>query len=237
MATLVLLRHGESAWNATGRFTGWVDVPLTSVGRAQASRSGELLAQAGLLPDEVHTSVLRRAVVTGALALRASGRPQVPTGRTWRLNERCYGALQGERRGLVRARHGERQFALWRRSYDAAPPALEPGSRWDVSADPRYAGLPVPLTESLADVVARLLPYWFEVVAPTLRAGCTVLDEELAPVVRGGRYLDPALAQLAAVEVANQGRPDPPARQQPDQASSTGLLVRPKGELRPTMGR
>ena len=177
MPTLVLLRHGESAWNSENRFTGWVDVELTPAGEEQARLSGRLLRDAGLLPDVVHTSVLTRAVRTGTLVLEAAGRPLTPVRSDWRLNERCYGALQGEDRRTVRARYGQEQYLRWRRSYDAAPPPIEPGSRWDVSDDPRYvrAGIPVPGTESLADVAARLLPYWQESVVPDLRSGQGVL--------------------------------------------------------------
>jgi 2,3-bisphosphoglycerate-dependent phosphoglycerate mutase len=178
MPSLILLRHGESAWNSQNRFTGWVDVELTARGEAQARRSGELLRDSGLLPGVVHTSVLTRAVRTGALAVGAAGVAHVPAHHDWRLNERCYGALQGKDRKAVRAEYGERQFQQWRRSYDVAPPPLEPGSEWDVSADPRYAALPpgaVPRTESLADVVARLLPYWYDAIVRSLRAREPVL--------------------------------------------------------------
>ncbi len=177
MPSLVLLRHGESAWNAEDRFTGWVDVDLTRAGEQEARRSGRLLAQAALLPRVVHTSVLTRAVRTSVLLLEAAGRPQTPVQRHWRLNERCYGVLQGEHRRTVLARYGDEQFRSWRRSYDGAPPAMEPGSRWDVSNDPRYGdiGVPVPRTESLSDVVMRLLPYWQSAVIPDLRSTGAVL--------------------------------------------------------------
>ena len=177
MPSLVLLRHGESAWNAEDRFTGWVDVELTRAGEQEARRSGRRLAQAALLPQIVHTSVLARAVRTSVLLLEAAGRPSTPVKRHWRLNERCYGVLQGEQRSTVRARHGDERFRYWRRSFDGAPPALAQGSRWDVSDDPRYAdiGVPVPRTESLHDVVARLLPYWRDAVVPDLRSTGTVL--------------------------------------------------------------
>ena len=177
MATLVLLRHGESAWNSENRFTGWVDVPLTPAGEEQARHSGRLLEAAGLLPDVVHTSVLARAVGTATALLEEVQRPLVAVRQDWRLNERCYGALQGEDRNSVRERYGDEQYRLWRRSYDAAPPPVERGSRWDVTDDPRYvaADVPVPRTESLADVVARLLPYWYDAVVPDLRGGATVL--------------------------------------------------------------
>ena len=178
MPTLVLLRHGESAWNSRNLFTGWVDVDLTVRGEQQARHSGRRLREADLLPDVLHTSVLTRAIRSGALALEAAERGWIPAHRHWRLNERCYGALQGLDRKAVRERYGEEQFTQWRRSYEATPPPLAPGSEWDVSADPRYAGLPpalVPRTESLADVGARLLPYWYDAIVPDLRAGRTVL--------------------------------------------------------------
>lgn len=178
MPALVLLRHGESTWNAEDRFAGWVDVGLTPTGEAQARRSGAQLRAAGLLPSVLHTSVLTRAIRTGAVALAAAGRPDVPAHRHWRLNERCYGALQGRRRAEVKARYGDELYRQWRRGLDLAPPPLQPGSEWDTTTDPRYAHLPrhlVPATESLADVAARLLPCWHAVLAPDLRAGHTVL--------------------------------------------------------------
>jgi 2,3-bisphosphoglycerate-dependent phosphoglycerate mutase len=177
VATLILLRHGESEWNAENRFTGWVDVGLTRHGEGQARHSGRLLRERGLLPDAVHTSLLRRALRTSTLLLEAADAPGTPVRCDWRLNERCYGALQGQDRRSVRAQYGAEQFRLWRRSYDAAPPPVEPGSRWDVSRDPRYraAGVQVPRTESLADVVTRLLPYWNDAIVPDLRRGRTLL--------------------------------------------------------------
>ena len=178
MSTLVLLRHGESAWNATNPFTGWVDVDLTEKGEAQAVRGGRHLVAAGVLPTVVHTSVLRRAVRTANLALDAADRAWIPVTRHWRLNERHYGDLQGKDKKAVREQYGDELFLRWRRSYAEPPPPLAPGSPWDVSGDPRYAGLApevVPLTECLADVVVRLLPYWYDTVVPDLRAGHTVL--------------------------------------------------------------
>ena len=178
MATLVLLRHGESAWNLSNQFTGWVDVDLTEKGEEQARRGGELLREAGLLPTVVHTSVLTRAIRTANLALDELGRPWLPVHRHWRLNERHYGALQGKDKKQTLQEFGEEQFLLWRRSYDVPPPALEPGAEWDVADDPRYALLArdlVPRTECLADVVDRLLPYWYDRIVPDLRAGQTVL--------------------------------------------------------------
>lgn len=192
MPTLVLLRHGESAWNSANRFTGWVDVPLTPRGEAQARRSGELLRTGGLVPAAVHTSALSRAVRTAALALEAAGSTTAAVHHHWRLNERCYGALQGQDRRSVRARYGEEQYQLWRRSYDVAPPPLEPGSRWDTTSSPE-PGVVVPRTESLADVVRRLLPYWDGAIAPDLRTGRPVL------VVAHGNSLRALVAHLDAL--------------------------------------
>ncbi len=178
MATLVLLRHGESDWNSKNLFTGWVDVDLTAEGEAQARRGGELLAEHQLLPTVVHTSVMTRGIRTANLALDAAGRGWISVTRHWRLNERHYGALQGKDKKATLAEFGEEQFMLWRRSYDVPPPPIEAGSEWDVSGDPRYAALSrdvVPLTECLADVVERMLPYWYDAVVPDLRAGRTTL--------------------------------------------------------------
>jgi 2,3-bisphosphoglycerate-dependent phosphoglycerate mutase len=175
LGTLVLLRHGESEWNAKNLFTGWVDVPLTARGEREAVRCAELMCQAGLLPDVVHTSLLRRAISTACLALDVADRHWIPVRRSWRLNERHYGALQGMDKAQVRKEYGDEQFALWRRSYDTPPPPIEPGSEFSQDGDPRYLGVDIPRTECLADVVARLLPYWESSVVPDLRAGCTVL--------------------------------------------------------------
>ena len=177
MGTLVLLRHGESVWNAEGLFTGWVDVPLSETGEREARRGGELLREAGLLPDVVHTSLLRRAISTANLALDVADRHWIPVRRDWRLNERHYGALQGKSKKQTLEAFGEEQFKLWRRSYDVPPPPIEPGSELAQDGDPRYAGLgaELPATECLADVVVRFLPYWLEAVVPDLRAGKVVL--------------------------------------------------------------
>jgi len=175
MATLVLLRHGQSTWNAENLFTGWVDVPLSETGEQEARRGGELLRGAGLLPDVVHTSLLRRAISTANLALDAADRHWIPVHRDWRLNERHYGALQGKNKKQTLDEFGEEQFMLWRRSYDTPPPEIEVGTEFDQSADPRYAGTGVPRTECLKDVVARFLPYWEQAVVPDLRAGRVVL--------------------------------------------------------------
>jgi 2,3-bisphosphoglycerate-dependent phosphoglycerate mutase len=177
MGTLVLLRHGESVWNAENLFTGWVDVPLSGRGESEARRGGELLAEAGLLPDLVHTSVLRRAIETANIALDRCDRHWIPVRRDWRLNERHYGALQGKNKKQTLAQYGEDQFMLWRRSYDTPPPPIDPADEYSQSGDPRYVslGANLPRTECLADVVARLLPYWEQTIVPDLRAGATVL--------------------------------------------------------------
>jgi 2,3-bisphosphoglycerate-dependent phosphoglycerate mutase len=178
VATLVLLRHGRSVWNDQNLFTGWVDVDLSAGGEAEAVQSGRDLLEAGVLPDVVHTSVLTRAIRTAELALGECGRSWVPVRRTWRLNERHYGGLQGLDKAETLDRYGEDQFKLWRRSYDVPPPEIEAGSEWDVSDDPRYADLPpdvIPATECLKDVMVRALPYWADGIAPDLRAGRVVL--------------------------------------------------------------
>ncbi|MCP2166011.1 phosphoglyceromutase [Goodfellowiella coeruleoviolacea] len=177
VGTLVLLRHGESVWNAENLFTGWVDVPLSAKGEAEARRGGELLRDAGLLPDVLHTSLLRRAISTANIALDVADRHWIPVRRDWRLNERHYGALQGKNKKQTLETYGEEQFMLWRRSYDTPPPPIEPGSEFSQDTDPRYADLGphAPLTECLKDVVARLLPYWESAIVPDLRAGRTVL--------------------------------------------------------------
>jgi 2,3-bisphosphoglycerate-dependent phosphoglycerate mutase len=177
VGTLVLLRHGESVWNAENLFTGWVDVPLSEKGTAEAVRGGELLAEAGLLPDIVHTSVLRRAITTANLALDRCDRCWIPVRRDWRLNERHYGALQGKNKKQTLQQYGEDQFMLWRRSYDTPPPPIDQDDEFSQHGDPRYAALgnDMPRTECLADVVARLLPYWASTIVPDLRSGATVL--------------------------------------------------------------
>ena len=241
---LILLRHGESDWNQKNLFTGWVDVPLNDKGRGEATRGGELIKEEGVLPDVVHTSLLRRAIMTANLALDSADRHWIPVARSWRLNERHYGALQGKDKKQIRDEFGEEQFMTWRRSYDVPPPPIEPGSEFSQDGDPRYAGEPVPATECLKDVLERALPYWESAIVPDLRAGKTVLvaahgnslraiikhldgiddatiaglnvptgiplvyelDEDLAPVTAGGRYLDPDAAAEAIAAVANQGR-------------------------------
>ncbi|MDF2582834.1 MAG: phosphoglyceromutase [Mycobacterium sp.] len=244
MANLILLRHGESTWNEKNLFTGWVDVDLTDKGRAQAIRGGELLAQEGVLPDVLYTSLLRRAIVTANLALEAADRLWIPVHRDWRLNERHYGALQGLDKAATKEKYGDEQFMAWRRSYDTPPPPIEKGSEFSQDTDPRYADIGGgPLTECLADVVARFVPYFEQTIVPDLKAGKTVLiaahgnslralvkyldgmsdddvvglniptgipllyelDENLKPLVAGGRYLDPEAAAAGAAAVAAQG--------------------------------
>ncbi|WP_139977543.1 phosphoglyceromutase [Nocardioides litoris] len=245
-STLVLLRHGQSDWNAKNLFTGWVDVDLTEQGRAEAVAGGRQLVEAGLLPDLVHTSLQRRAISTAHLALDACDRHWIPVRRSWRLNERHYGALQGKDKKQVREEFGEEQFMLWRRSFDVPPPPLADDDPYSQAGDPRYAGLgeEMPRSECLKDVIARFLPYWESAIVPDLRSGATVLvaahgnslralvkhldgisdddiaglniptgmpllyelDDDLAPVTRGGRYLDPDAAAEAAAAVADQGK-------------------------------
>ncbi len=176
--TLVLLRHGESEWNQKNLFTGWVDVDLTAKGEAEARRGGELLVEHDLLPDVLHTSLQRRAIRTAQLALEAADRLWIPVHRSWRLNERHYGALQGKDKAQTLAEYGEEQFMLWRRSYDTPPPELAIDDEFSQFHDPRYAALPPearPRTECLADVVVRMIPYWYDAIVPDLRAGATVL--------------------------------------------------------------
>ncbi|WP_375480461.1 phosphoglyceromutase [uncultured Jatrophihabitans sp.] len=177
MAQLVLLRHGESEWNQKNLFTGWVDVDLTAAGEAEGRRGGELLAEHDLLPAVVHTSLLRRAIRTAQIALDAADRHWIPVRRTWRLNERHYGALQGKDKAEVRAEFGDEQFMLWRRSYDVPPPPLADDDRHSQVFDVRYADLleTLPRTECLADVVGRMLPYWYDAIVPDLRGEPVVL--------------------------------------------------------------
>lgn len=175
--TLVLLRHGESDWNAKNLFTGWVDVPLSEKGRGEAAHAGELLKDSGVLPDVVHTSLLRRAITTAGEALDVADRHWIPVRRSWRLNERHYGALQGKDKKATLEEFGEEQFMTWRRSFDVPPPPIEPGSEFSQDGDPRYAALgdDMPRTECLKDVIERFVPYWEDAVVPDLRDGKTVL--------------------------------------------------------------
>ena len=175
---LVLLRHGQSEWNAAGIFTGWENAHLTAVGEEEATRAGTLLAEHGVYPAFVHTSLQRRTIRTADLALAAADRDWIPVRRSWRLNGRHYGALQGRNKAQVRAEAGEQQFMDWRRSYDATPPPLSPDAERSRLSDPRYQTLPPearPNGESLRQVSARLLPYWYDAIVPDLRDGGCVL--------------------------------------------------------------
>ena len=175
--TLVLLRHGESDWNAKNLFTGWVDVALTEKGEREAVRGGQLIRESGVLPDVVHTSLQRRAINTAALALDAADRHWIPVKRSWRLNERHYGALQGKDKKQTLEQYGEEQFMLWRRSFDTPPPPLDDSDEWSQAGDPQYADLgdELPRTECLKDVIERFLPYWDAEIVPDLQSGKTVL--------------------------------------------------------------
>lgn len=175
MPTLVLIRHGQSAWNLENRFTGWWDVDLTDKGIAEARAAGEALRAKGHDFDLCFTSFQTRAIKTLNLALEAMGRLWLPVEKDWRLNERHYGGLTGLDKAETVAKHGEEQVRLWRRSFDIPPPLPEEGSRWDLAKDPRYKGVPIPQTESLKDTIARVLPYWEARIAPELRAGRRVL--------------------------------------------------------------
>ncbi|WP_236791018.1 2,3-diphosphoglycerate-dependent phosphoglycerate mutase [Amycolatopsis sp. GM8] len=244
---LVLLRHGQSTANAGDRFGGWLDFALTDRGRHEAAHAGKLLAAQDLVPGVVHTSLLSRAVETAVLAMATLGSP-LHIRRSWRLNERHYGRLQGRSRKDIRAEFGDEAFARWRRSYEHAPPALAADDPDHPRFDPRYSAVPageLPGSESLADVRVRLVPYWQESIVPDLAAGRVPLvvahgnslralcmhldgltpeevtelniptgvplhyelDHDLRPLVRGGRYLDPALAAEGVAEVLAQGRP------------------------------
>ena len=172
--TLVLLRHGESVWNLENLFTGWTDVGLTELGETEAREAGRLIGEEGLDPDILHTSVLVRAIKTAELTLEVMGRQYLPVRRSWRLNERHYGALQGLNKKETAEKHGAEQVLLWRRSYDLPPPPLGEDDERHARHDPRYKDLPpdlIPATECLKDVVVRMLPYWYDTIVPDLRAG------------------------------------------------------------------
>jgi 2,3-bisphosphoglycerate-dependent phosphoglycerate mutase len=190
---LVVLRHGQSEWNTAGLFTGWENAHLTAHGEQEAARAGMLLAEHGVHPAFAHTSLLRRTIRTTELTLAAADRDWIPVRRSWRLNGRHYGALQGRYKADVLRQHGEEQFRLWRRSYHVPPPPSDAASWSAQSADPRYLALPLevlPRAESLADVSARLLPYWYDAIVPDLRAGGCVL------VVSHGNTLRALVKQL-----------------------------------------
>lgn len=175
MPTLILLRHGQSQWNLENRFTGWWDVLVTEKGAEEARTAGALMAAKGVLPDVAFTSVQTRAIQTLHLALEAMGRLWIPEIKDWRLNERHYGGLTGLDKAETAAKHGDEQVKIWRRSFDIPPPVFEPGSAYDLAADPRYAGIAIPQTESLKDTIARVLPYYESTIVPQLAAGKVVL--------------------------------------------------------------
>ena len=175
MPKLILIRHGQSQWNLENRFTGWWDVEMTEKGIAEAKAAGQLMKAQGIAPDICFTSVQSRAIKTLNLALEEMGRLWVPVTKDWRLNERHYGGLTGLDKAETAAKHGDAQVKIWRRSFDIPPPPMEAGSPYDLAADPRYAGIAVPNTESLKDTIARVLPYWERAIVPELYAGKTVL--------------------------------------------------------------
>ena len=185
--TLILLRHGNSEWNAKNLFTGWVDVRLSDLGKQEAARAGELLAASGLKPDIQYTSLLTRAIQTANIALDVADRAWLPVKRSWRLNERHYGSLQGLDKAETLAKYGEEQFMEWRRSFDVPPPPLDDDSEWSQVGDERYANIDgeVPRTESLKIVIERMLPYWESDIVPDLQAGKTVLVTAHGNSLRG----------------------------------------------------
>ncbi len=175
MPKLILVRHGQSQWNLENRFTGWWDVDLTAKGEAEARAAGTLLRAKNMLPDAAFTSLQTRAIRTLHLALETAGRLWIPETKDWRLNERHYGGLTGLDKAETTAKHGEAQVKVWRRSFDIPPPVLEDGSAFGLKSDPRYAGIAIPVTESLKDTIARVLPYYQAAIVPVLRTGQTVL--------------------------------------------------------------
>ncbi|MCV0383348.1 MAG: 2,3-diphosphoglycerate-dependent phosphoglycerate mutase [Erythrobacter sp.] len=175
MSKLILVRHGQSEWNLANRFTGWWDVDLTDQGVEEARAAGRLLREKGLLPTVAYTSLQTRAIKTLHLALEACDRLWIPEIKDWRLNERHYGGLTGLDKQQTREKHGEEQVHIWRRSFDVPPPDIEEGSEFDLSGDPRYAGIPVPRTESLKLTIERVLPYWESDILPRLSSGETVI--------------------------------------------------------------
>ncbi|MGB3379169.1 MAG: 2,3-diphosphoglycerate-dependent phosphoglycerate mutase [Allopontixanthobacter sediminis] len=175
MPTLILVRHGQSQWNLENRFTGWWDVDLTDLGVEEAKAAGRLLAEKGVMPTRAFTSVQTRAIRTLHLALAEADRLWIPETKDWRLNERHYGGLTGLDKQETREKHGDEQVHIWRRSFDVPPPAMDPGSKYDLSGDPRYAGITIPNTESLKLTIERVLPYWQSDILPVLASGETVI--------------------------------------------------------------
>jgi 2,3-bisphosphoglycerate-dependent phosphoglycerate mutase len=237
--TLILLRHGQSEWNELNLFTGWVDVRLTEQGRNEARRGGELLAESGLLPDVLHTSLLSRAIQTADIALDAADRLWIPVTRSWRLNERHYGALQGKDKAQTLEEFGTEQFQLWRRSFDVPPPLLDDDSEFSQVNDPRYAGIDgeVPRTESLKIVIDRMLPYWESAIVPDLDAGKTVLVAAHGNSLRGlVKHLDgisdDAIAELniptgipLVYELDESNMPTGPGRYLDPEAAAAGAAA------------
>ncbi|WP_424937369.1 MULTISPECIES: phosphoglyceromutase [Bacteria] len=237
--TLILLRHGQSEWNQLNLFTGWVDVRLTDQGKGEARRGGELLAESGILPDVLHTSLLSRAIQTADIALDAADRLWIPVTRSWRLNERHYGALQGKDKAQTLEEFGPEQFQLWRRSFDVPPPPLADDSEFSQVGDPRYAGIDgeVPRTESLKLVIDRLLPYWESAIVPDLEAGKTVLVTAHGNSLRGlVKHLegigDDAIAELniptgipLVYELDEQNRPLGAGRYLDPEAAAAGAAA------------
>lgn len=175
MPTLILVRHGQSQWNLENRFTGWWDIDLTELGVREAKEAGKLLVERGILPTRAFTSVQTRAIKTLHLALAEADRLWIPEVKDWRLNERHYGGLTGLNKQETREKHGDEQVHIWRRSFDVPPPPLEAGSEYDLSTDPRYAGIDIPNTESLKLTIERVLPYWESDILPVLASGETVI--------------------------------------------------------------
>jgi 2,3-bisphosphoglycerate-dependent phosphoglycerate mutase len=223
MPTLVLLRHGQSQWNLEHRFTGWVDVDLTPQGEAEAVAGGELIRDAGLAFDRAYASVLTRAIRTACLALAAADQLWIPMAKDWRLNERHYGALTGLDKLETAKIHGEAQVRVWRRSYDVAPPPLEPGGEFDFTTDRRYAAMTPPTTESLKTTLTRVLPYWRREIAPRVAAGETVL------IAAHGNSLRAIVKHLFAVgegDIVNVEIP-----------TGNPLMIDLSGDLRPRAAR
>ena len=223
MSTLILLRHGQSQWNLENRFTGWVDVDLTAEGEAQAARGGELIKAAGVHIDRAYTSVLTRAIRTGSIALSKAGQSFVPLVKDWRLNERHYGALTGLDKAETAAKHGDEQVKIWRRAYDIPPPVMAPGGEFDFSRDRRYAGLDLPMTESLKTTLDRVLPYWEAEIAPKLKAGETIL---VAAHGNSLRAIDKHLFKVSDADIVDVEMP-----------TGNPLLIELDDNLKPTSAR
>ena len=203
---LILLRHGESEWNAKNLFTGWVDVDLSEKGKIEAARAGQLLKEANLLPDVLHTSLLKRAINTADIALSNCGKTGIPTHRSWRLNERHYGALQGKDKAQTLVAYGQAQFDLWRRSFDTPPPPIADDDQYSQKNDPKYSGIKdqLPKTECLKDVITRVLPYLTGEIYNDLKTNCNVLVTAHGNSIRAiVKYLD----EISDVDIASVNIP------------------------------